>query len=334
MKRRDFLKLGSASVAGGYVMSSPVGFLSESKSVVGITDSFLRNSGYRFEETKHLVKFEHYEDAIAALKSKKIDALITSSQFLSKDHPELMLFGSFPSGLVPEQKQQWINGEYSHVKSVYNQLGLNVNYVTMLSPLQIRLSKLSPAEIDENIAQSKKMVTVAQAARATWFEEMGFKVYQGNLFNCLFEQLLFMKRHDLQITDSFSPGLVLQNVLPESQITKPHELLDFAGTYILKDNFTKDSLPIELVTRAGESYGDLKYVTGELVKLAKSDSAFQNQVLNHLSEVLGSPVYEMPKLLAAKISMFRDLHLAALATTNEYNSHLVNRYRNFGAANG
>lgn len=334
MKRRDFLKLGSATMAGGYMMTSPAAFLSESKSVVGITDSFLRNSGYRFEESKHLVKFDQYDSAVAALKSKKIDALITSSQFLAKDHPELMLFGSFPSGLNSELKKNWINQEYSHVQSVYQQFGLNVSFITTLSPLQIRLSKLSPINIDSKLMASEKMVTVAQAARATWFKEMGFKVYEGKLFNCIFEQLLFMQRYDVQITDAFSPGLFLQSLLVESQPAKPLELSQFAGSYILKDASTKDPQPIELVTRANETYGDLKYVTNELIKLAQSDNAFQNQVLNQLSDVLMAPVQKMPEILNQKISLFRDLHLNALSMTNANTSDLVQSYRNFGAAHG
>jgi len=334
MKRRDFLKFGSASFAGGMMLTSPVSFLSESKSKVGISESLLKNSGYDFKETSHLIKFERYDDAIKALQSKKIDALITSTQFLSKDFPELMLFGAFPSALSQQQKQEWINKEYSYVKSVYAKLGLNVSYVTMLSNLQIRFSKLSPSEIEAKLANSEKMVTVAQAARATWFKEMGFKVYQGKLFNLMFEQLLFMKRHDVQLTDAFPPGGMMQSLLLETQPSKPLNISDFKGIHIFKDFSTKDAQPIELVTRAGESYGDFNYVTGELVKLAKADEAFQEQVLTTLQESLNASVSEMPRVLSQKISMFRELHLNALSFSNQHISELVDRYKNFGVTHG
>jgi hypothetical protein len=316
MKRRHFLAVAGASATA--IMLNDISRNSGLR--VGVVSSLFNFSGYSKVTLSSLTEYDRHIDAYHDLQIGKIDALVSSANFLGGVKPEFSLFGSL---LSVDNKDKWIDENYHIISRYHADQGLLSSYLGSMSPLMVRVSNLPP----EQLAQWGEQRIAGTGVRKVWFNQLGFDVPHEQNSQRLTAQLAQVCTHFLNVTDAFPPTLFLRSLQQNSELgVITHFTSD---TNVIIDTVSKSSVPVELHFKKENELATQplqKYIRDAV----KNDSKYQQAALELFVEQTGLPlVSSLPQPVCSELSKCKEAYLNFLIEQNPAANALVDSFRKF-----
>lgn len=309
------------------LLALPLGASLIKSTKIGIMDNLFRLNGYESGKKSNLVKYSDSDEARKDLASGKIEFLITSPIFLTKDAPQFNVFSSVPMDLSHDKKVAWVSENYSAVAAYHAGKGFSSEFIGALSPLMVRMTHFEKSDIADWNKMSKKIRIAANGARAIWLDHIGFDVIQNKDIDRLDYQIKSINRNELDITDAHSPALFIKSILHNQKLNIIPESF-YSRVNLIVDLNSKGSLPIELLRRNGSSDAEYNSVKTELKNLIQNDYAYQEQALGKLVEAFQFPVVQgLPESLCNELIKCKNTHFEVLSRQVPQARELIAKYR-------
>jgi len=343
LKRRELIK--TSLLAAGLTGVAPFLNFIEIRSKIGIMINLFKNSGYENEAFGNAIKYYNYNQAYQDLQTGKIDLLISSTHFLLNKNEQLSLFGSFPEHYLENgDKPAWIDQNYGHVSDLHDVNGIKAEYIGSMSSLLVRLSRVSFDELQDWKNRAPKLRIATSGLRTKWFESIGFEPHSGSVKALADKQLVNLHSGRLHVTDAFSPGLFfnaflfLKNIEDNNKWelkqlidgsafktagTSSLEFKPFKDFCIMKDTFTKGSMPVEILYRQSQLPNEvtLNRTKAAIKNFLEEDKQYQSKVLSVFTNEFNLVYHDsLPKNLCSSIKECTDEYLNVLS---QHSSHVA-----------
>lgn len=332
--RRQFLGSTAVVTAGGALtaltFSVPQCLVSSEKRLGFMAQAFAF-SVFKEDIQRHHTVYTDFVGALNDLRTGKIDYLVSSSDYLAMYNPAFSLFGSLPLDPVASQKWKWVQTHYPALQKYYQGLGFQSQALGLMHPLALRLSRLSPADLNNWRESDRKIRVASTARRSAWFECLGFEVLNGKYHDRLSYQLELIDRGRLDLTESFSPWAFIpsieHNIRNRGIAPEAHR-----GQTVFLDDTTRSAHLIELIqfpAKAG-SEDKTREVAEHLRRVITDDDATQQKIFTEFVATQQLQVHQgLPEQLKLKMRKYKQHYLARIEEKYSAASALVHDYRKF-----
>jgi hypothetical protein len=325
MKRRSLLKAMSVSGVAATIPTIFTNFLIENGRTGVMVDLF-RLAGVENLLINQPNNFQDLDKALASLKNKEIDVLITSPFYLIKSNPDLSLMGHFPMDLSHDLKKQWVQDNYKHVNDVYSKMGLSSQYVGMMSSQMVRMTNLNEEQLANY--ETTKPVIGANGQRALWYEKVGFKPVNGVNEDKAHYQVIMLRDNRINITEAHSPLLLLNSIQHNTRRIQ----MDFYHKHnIISDNKTRRGLSLEVVYHADSNPEKVRAAIEKVNEYLAFEQKAQVEAFAMLQQLFKKNIISnLPESALNKLADCKKSYLDVLSSHSSVAAKLTASYKAIG----